>query len=169
MLIHRHYDKLLNHPIYKQSRHVFAPENNLGLAAHYLESMVRDIQDGHITTFWEGQKKPGILKTNASTREYQFLLTNSLSQGGVKFERDLFTITREKSPDAMLNILRDQMCRFHWSIKKPNDEFSKERVSLTGKVGSLQDDLLITLAQSLYVGKMIISNPSRLDAEYGRR
>lgn len=129
--------------------------------------MVRDIP-GHIEVFWE-KSKPGVLKTNGSTREYQFLLTNNLSQGGIKFERDLFTVTREKSPASMLNLLQEQLLRFHWSVKPAANEFGKERISLSGKMGSLQDDLLITLAQNLYVARMVIANPSRLDAAYGQR
>jgi len=164
MLIHRHYNKLLSHSVYKQSRLVFIPENNLGMEAHHLEVMVRDIPE--VTTFWEGEKKPGVCKTGKSTVEYQFLLTNALALGGIKFDRDLFTATREKTPESMMRMLEEQMLRYHWSIKKPNDDHSKERVTITGKMGSLQDDLLVTMAQDLYVGRMIIRDPKRLDATH---
>lgn len=128
---------------------------------HHLDAMVRGISD--VETFWETDKKPGITKTEKSTREYQFLLSNCLANGGLRFSRDIFTTTREKTPKAMLEMLQDQMARFHWSVKKPNDEMGKERVKLTGKVGNQQDDLLIAVAMVIYVGRMIIRDPGRLE------
>ena len=164
LLIHRHYEKIRQHPIFKQCRLVFIPESNLGMESHHMEAMVMEIPG--VTTFWENEKKPGVCKTGASTREYQFLLTTQLSMGGVRFDKDIFTVTREKTPPAMLTMLEEQMLRYHWSVKKPNDDYGKEKVTITGKVGSLQDDLLVTLAQNLYVGRMIIRDPARLDVNY---
>ena len=62
----------------------------------------------------------------------------------------------------MMDMLRDQMSRYHWAVKKPNDEMGSERVKLTGKVGNQQDDLLIAVAMVIYVGRMIIRDPARL-------
>ncbi len=52
--------------------------------------MVQDIPN--VTTFWETEKKPGLQKTEKVTREYQFLLSNTLAHGGIKFDADLFTV-----------------------------------------------------------------------------
>lgn len=161
LLLHRHYRKLQDNPIFKQSRHIFIPENNLGMEHHHLDSMVQDIEG--VTTFWETEKKPGISKTEKSTREYQFLLTNLLSNGGLLFDRDLMTSTREKTPKDMMAMLEDEMSRFHWSVKKAGDDHGKDRVKLTGKIGNLQDDLLIAVAMVVYVGRMIIRNPQRIN------
>ena len=128
---------------------------------HHLDAMVQDID--RVETFWETAKKPGITKSEKSTREYQFLLSNCLSQKALHFDLDLFTCTKEKDVKAMLNMLEDQMGRFHWSVKKANDEHGKDKVKLTGKVGNAQDDLLIAVAMIVYVGRMIIRNPSRLE------
>lgn len=134
------------------------------MEAHHLEVMVSDIPG--VTTFYEKAGKPGVVKTGASTREYAFLLTNALAGGGIKFDRDLFTTTREKTAAGMMSMLEEQMYRLHWSIKKPNDEFGREHVTITGKQGSLQDDLVVTLEQNLYVGRMITRDPARLNAQY---
>lgn len=163
LLLYSHYNKLFASPLYKQSRFIFIPENNLGMEHHHLDAMVRDIPE--VDTFWETDKKPGITKTEKSTREYQFLLSNCLANNGLRFSRDLFTVTREKTPAAMLEILQDQMSRYHWAVKKPADEHGKERVKLTGKVGNKQDDLLIAVAMVIYVGRMIIRDPSRLETK----
>lgn len=140
---------------------IFIPENNLGMEHHHLDSMVQDIPG--VETFWETEKKPGISKTEKSTREYQFLLSNCLAQKGLLFDRDLFTCTKEKDVPSMMLMLEDQMSRFHWSVKKANDEMGKDKVKLTGKIGNAQDDLLIAVAMVVYVGRMIIRDPGRLE------
>jgi hypothetical protein len=164
MLIHRHYEKIRSSAVYRQSKFIFIPENNLGMEHHHLDAMVRDIPD--VTTFWETFNKPGITKTEKSTREYQFLLSNCLANNSLLFERTLFTCTREKTPEAMLDMLEDQMSRFHWAIKKANDEHGTDKAKLTGKVGNQQDDLLIAVAMVIYVGRMIIRDPRRLEIDH---
>lgn len=146
--------------MFKQSRMIFIPENNLGMEHHHLDAMVQDIEG--VTTFWESSKKPGISKSEKSTREYQFLLSNLLSNRGLLFDSELMTSTREKTTEDMRDLLGDQMRQFHWAVKKASDVHGKERVKLTGKIGNLQDDLLIAVAMIVYVGRMIIKNPGRL-------
>lgn len=160
LLLHTHYRKLFASPLYKQSKFVFIPENNLGMEHHHLDAMIRDIPE--VTTFWETDKNPGVRKTEKSTREYQFLLSNCLANHGLRFSKDLFTVTREKDQKSMMDMLRDQMSRYHWAVKKPNDEMGEARTKLTGKVGNQQDDLLIAVAMVIYVGRMIIRDPARL-------
>jgi len=161
LLLHRHYDKLQTNPMFRQSRFIFIPENNLGMEHHHLDSMVQDIPN--VTTFWEKENKPGITKTEKSTREYQFLLSNCLANGGLRFDNALFTCTREKTTTSMMDMLEDQMSRFHWATKKASDEHGKDRSKLTGKVGNQQDDLLIAVAMVIYVGRMIIRDPKRFN------
>ena len=62
-----------------------------------------------------------------------------------------------------LAMLEDEMGRFHWSVKKANDEYGKDKIKLTGKIGNAQDDLLIAVAMVVYVGRMIIRDPARLE------
>lgn len=161
LLLHRHYKRLLDNPVYKQSKLIFIPENNLALEANHLDAMVSDIE--RVQVFWEKETRPGICKTGRVTREYQFLLSNCLANNSLKLDRDLFTVTAEKTPKAMCDMLQEQMARYHWSTKKANDEHGKDRVTLTGKMGALQDDLLISVSMIVYVGRLIIRDPARLD------
>jgi hypothetical protein len=134
------------------------------MESNHLHAMVSDID--RVETFWETAKKPGVCKTEKLTLEYQFLLSNVLAQKAVHFDRDLFTCTREKTVPAMLDMLQDQMQRLHWSVKKANDEYGKDRHKLTGKVGNLQDDLLIAVAMCLTIGRIITRDPAVMEMRF---
>ncbi len=62
----------------------------------------------------------------------------------------------------MLDMLKDQFLRYHWSVKKATSEHASDKVKLTGKIGNLQDDLLIASSMVLYGGRLITRDPSRL-------
>lgn len=159
-LISGHYRKLLSHRIYKQSRLVFIPECNLGMEHHHLDTMVH--QFDKVETFWENDKRPGIYKSARVTNEYQFLLSNLLSQGGLRFAEDLFTVTREKKPQCMRDMLEDQLLRYRWVVTKPASDADPEKRKLTGKVGNQQDDLLVATSMLVYGGRLVTRNPTRL-------
>lgn len=159
-MIQRHYRKLQSHRNYKHSQLVFIPECNLGMEHHHLDTMVHEF-DG-VKTFWENDKRPGILKTARVTNEYQFLLSNLLAQGGLRFADDLFTVSREQTPQSMRDLLEDQMLHFRWIVTKPSNEADPERRKLTGKMGNKQDDLLIGTAMMVYGGRLVTRDPSRL-------
>lgn len=156
MLLHRHFRKMNENKMFRESRKIFFPENNLGLESAHLDSMVADLKD--VETFWETEKKPGVCKDGKATRGYQFLLSNCLAEGGLRFDRDCFTVTREKTVQCMKDQLADQMYRFHWEKKKAPDVMGKDRYALTGKIGSMQDDLLITVAMIIYWGRVYERN-----------
>lgn len=155
MLIHRHYERLLRNQYLKEAKLIFIPENNLGLEAAHLDTMVHNIRG--VETYWQ-KDRPGVRKDGAATRGYQFLLTQNLSEGSILFSQDLFTVTRERTVQDMLEVLEDQMLRYHWEKKKASDVFGTDRYTLTGKVGNQQDDLLITLEMALYWGRAIYLN-----------
>jgi hypothetical protein len=135
----------------------------LGLEHHHMNTMVTNIGGpGRITTFWETDKKPGVCKTAAVTREYQFLLSNALHNHSLLFETNLFTTSREQTPETMLTRLEDEMVRLHWDIRKANDVHGRSSVRLTGKIGNKQDDLLIGLSMLLYWGRVIMMNPASI-------
>ena len=129
LLLHRHYRKLNENKLFREAKKIFIPENNLGLEAAHLESMIADLAD--VETFWETDKKAGILKTEKATRGYQFLMANSLAEGGVHFDRDLFSVTREKTAKCMLDQLEEQLRRFHWRCRKSPDNFGKDKYKLS--------------------------------------
>lgn len=136
----------------------FIPENNLGLEAAHLHTMMGEFKE--VETYWQKPDRPGVHKDGKATRGYQYLMNNALSQRGVKFDADMFTISREQTVDSQKATLREQMERYHWEKKAAVDNFGKDRFAITAKMGSLQDDLLIATLMVLYWGRAIIRNPT---------
>lgn len=152
-MIQRHYLKLQSKRHLREAKLIFIPENNLGLEAAHLDTMVHRIPG--VQTYWQ-KDKPGVHKDGNATRGYQFLLTSCLSENTLLIDEDCFTVTRERTVQDMLDVLQDQMLRYHWEKKKATDVFGNDRYTLTGKVGNKQDDLLITLEMALYWGRAIV-------------
>lgn len=138
---------------------VFIPENNLGLEASHLDTMVHDI--AKVQTYWE-KDKPGVCKTLTMTRNYQFLVTNMLFSCGIRFHDELFTCSRDQTPAGIKSLLQDQMLRYHWEKKVAHDHFQTDRHTMTGKQGDKQDDLLIAVMMNAYFGRSILNDPRRL-------
>lgn len=132
------------------------------MEASHLATMVRDITN--VTIFWETSKKIGVCKTERITREYHFYLNNLLCGNNLKFDADLFTTTKDKTPACMLDLLKEQYLRMHWSTKKATDqEHGKDRSTLTGKIAGKSDDLSIATQTAAYWSRVILSDKSRLD------
>lgn len=159
LLLKRHIEKINSFKIYRNIKKVFIPENNLGLEAAHLDTMVNEYPD--IETFWETDKRPGVRKTAAVTRNYQFLLNNMLAQGGMHFDRDLFTVSRRQTPNSILVLLRTQMETLHWETKPAIDAFGNNRYAITGKSNGKNDDLVIAVQQLLYWARAYVNNPRR--------
>lgn len=135
LLISRHYQRLLDNPRYRASKLIFTPENNLGLESAHLDTMVKDIPG--VVTYFEKPGKPGVCKDGRTTRGYQFEMANTLSYGAIKFEHSMFTVTREKTPQCMRDLLQEQMLRYHWERKPAIGTLGKDRYALTGKVNTV--------------------------------
>lgn len=153
LLIHRHYNKLLAK--FPSSRFIFIPENNLGLESAHLDSMVGDLKSERVETFWEKNTRPGVHKDAEATRGYQFLLNLCLARQQLHFATGLFTVTPDATPDSMRDMLQEQMLRLHWESKTTG---TSERHRLTAKIGSKQDDLLISIMMLLYWGRLIMNS-----------
>jgi capsid protein len=157
MLLHRHYQKLMRKRFLVESRFIFIPENNLGLESAHLDTMVQDIAG--VKTYWEKENKPGVHKDASVTRQYQFMLNNTLANDSLRFDFELFTVTKEKTTQCMRDMLQDQMYRLHWEKKKASDEvMGRDRYALTGKIGNKNDDLLICVAMLIHWGRVIMNN-----------
>ena len=154
MLIHRHYRKLLENKTWREAKKMFVVENNLGMEALHLDTMVKDIPG--VEVFWEKPNKPGVCKSGKNTREYQFLFNNLLASGGLHFDRDCFTVTREKTVQCMRDQLQEQMLRLHYNVRKSADGITRDRVHMTAKMGSMQDDLLIATMMIPYWGRLVM-------------
>ncbi len=159
-LIHKHFRRLQGNRFFRESKVWFVPENNLAMEAAHLDSMVRDIPG--VNVFWEKESKAGVCKTEATTRDYQFLLQTALAADSLKFDEDLWTVTREKTPQCMLDMLQEQMLRLHWASKRATDEMGTDKHKLTGKIGTKNDDLSIAVQMLLYWARIIIAKENRV-------
>ena len=136
------------------------PENNLGLESAHLDTMVSDLRDRGVETFWEKPGvRPGVHKDGPVTRGYQFLLNLTLARRQMRFDRDLFTVTPDKTPQCMRDTLQEQMLRYHWEEKKASESsMGTNRYKLTAKMGNKQDDLLIACEMVLYWGRIVVNS-----------
>jgi hypothetical protein len=157
-LIRRHFDKMNEHALWKQAHKIFIPENNTGMEASHMQSLVKEYND--VTTHFSKNGRPGVVMTNESKVTYQQLMTSCLYKKQLRFERDLFTCSRKISgPDRIKSLLKEQFDRFHWDKKLSNDPHGKTRWSMTGKIGAKQDDLLISVLMDFAYGKELIHLP----------
>lgn len=61
----------------------------------------------------------------------------------------------------MRDQLEEQLSRFHWAVRKGPDGFSKDKYKLSGKLGSLQDDLAVTTMMCMYWGRIATAERER--------
>jgi len=144
-MLARHFGAIDAHPLWRQARKIFIPENNLGLEASHMETMVGAYRN--VTTYRQKPDRPGVCMTNAIKREYQLHMVHSLYNRSLLYERDVFTTNRDRSVETMRGMLRAQLERFHRVVKPAADDFQNERVAITGKTAAQdengQDDLAI--------------------------
>jgi len=162
MLLHRHYNRLFSNRFFREAKEiVFIGENNLGNEASHLETMLKDLD--RVEVYWESNRRAGVCKTERITRQYQFLMANALACNGLRFDQDLFTVSREQTADSILDLLAEQCYRLHWERRKTSDASGTEdpRVKLTAKVAGKSDDLLISLFMIFFWGRLIIAKRSK--------
>lgn len=150
LLIQRHYQRLISR--YQGSRFVFIPENNLGLEASHLHTMVKDLHKNRVDTFSQKDDRPGVRKDGEATRGYQFMLNLALSRNEIHFDHAAFTVTPDATMNTMRDLLEDQMLRFHWETKTTGT------LKLTAKMGDKQDDLLIAVMMLIYWGRIYMND-----------
>jgi hypothetical protein len=155
-LIRRHLRKMNRHPLWSQAHKIFVPENNYGMEATHLESLVKEYQD--VTTYWQ-KNHPGVVKTHESTNDMQKMMVSCLFNRRLGFETDLFTESRKMNQEKILALCKEQFGQFHWDKKPAKDVHSKDRWAMSGKIGSKQDDLLIAVLMAYKYGLNIMNNP----------
>ena len=88
-------------------------------------------------------------------------MANLLLNKTLVFDEDAFTVSRGQTIDSIKAMLREQLERYHWAKKPPKDQFSKERITLTGKLGDKQDDLYVATSMCPYYGRGCTLDPER--------
>ncbi len=157
-LIRRHFEKMNEHPMWRLAHKVFIPENNTGMEASHMQSLVKEYSD--VTTHFSKNGRPGVLMTNESKVSYQQMMTSCLFRKLLRFERDLFTCSRKVGGrDQIIALLQEQFERFHWDKKLAPDCHGRDRWAMTGKMGAKQDDLLIALLMDYKYGLDLVHDP----------
>ena len=130
--------------------------------------MVHEYED--VDVYWQNPQgtKPGVCKTHDITNQYRFLLNQLLATNALKFDREMFTVSRGKTTKAIKSMFREQLERYHEEFKAPSDNFGKGKTVLTGKMGSKQDDLAIAGMQCIYWGRAHINNARRAPGQLYR-
>jgi hypothetical protein len=75
-LLTRHFGAIDAHPLWRRARKIFIPENNLGLEASHMDTLVRGFNN--VESFWETKKRVGIRMTHELKRKYQMFTVHAL-------------------------------------------------------------------------------------------
>ena len=75
-LLARHFGAIDAHPMWRTAKKIFIPENNLGLEASHMDTLVRRFAG--VESYWETEKRVGVRMTNELKREYQMFMVHSL-------------------------------------------------------------------------------------------
>jgi hypothetical protein len=134
-------DGILKSPTYSDAIIVFIPENAPAIAASHLHTYIMGYP--RVCTMSEcAGGRPGVPKTNNSTRDMQYLTEAALAAGNVAFAQTL--ITYRSTPAEMKTKLLTQMENYRWDEIPSASEFADKRFKLHGKSGGQNDDLLVS-------------------------
>ena len=129
----------------KTSRFFIFVERNLGFEAEHHKRALDHIPG---VTFYVDQKasRVGVLTTEATKHAMAQLVVSMLAERRMHVLPTLYT----NEPDAMRIRRREQMETYSAQFKAAPDTFGKDRISLSGKVGGMKDDVCICLQLAAY-------------------
>ncbi len=141
----------------KASRAFVFVERNLGFEAEHHKRALEHIPG---VSFYVDQKanRVGVLTTEATKHAMAQLVVAMLA------ERRLHVLPRlySNEPDAMRIRLREQMETYSAQFKAAPDTFGKDKISLSGKVGGMKDDVCICLQLAAYFTQLETQRASEL-------
>ncbi len=154
IVLAQHYARLQRNRMYAQSRLVFIPENNLANEATTMCHMLKELNI-NVQVYYDRAEtlKPGIRKDASTIGNYRLTIINKMTSNDVRFSSDGFSSSGDASFSGMRVFLMEQMHRFHIETKITPGFVTRERVKMTGKSGSNQDDLAIAFMQCVYYGR----------------
>jgi len=137
---------LIRNSIGRKACRVFVfVERNLGFEAEHHKRAL-DYLPG--VTFYVDQKasRVGVLTTEATKHAMATLVVSMLAERRLHVLPQLYS----KEPEAMRTRLREQMQTYSAQFKQAPDTFGKDKISLSGKVGGMKDDVCICLQLAAY-------------------
>ena len=129
----------------KAARIFIFVERNLGFEAEHHKRALDHIPG---VTFYVDQKasRVGVLTTEATKHAMAQLVVSMLAERRIHVLPNLYS----NEPEAMRIRLREQMETYSAQFKQAPDTFGKDRISLSGKVGGMKDDVCICLQLAAY-------------------
>jgi hypothetical protein len=120
-------------------------ERNLGFEAEHHKRALEHIPG---VSFYVDHKasRVGVLTTEATKHAMAQLVVSMLAEKRVHVLPRLYSA----DPDAARIRLREQMETYSAQYKQAPDTFGKDKISLSGKVGGMKDDVCICLQLAAY-------------------
>ena len=135
-------------------------ERNLGFEAEHHKRAL-----GHIpgVTFYVDQKasRVGILTTEATKHAMAQLVVSMLAERRMH----ILPVLYSHEPEAMRARLREQMETYSAQFKQAPDTFGKDKISLSGKIGGMTDDVCICLQLAAYFTQLEMQRASEMFAK----
>jgi hypothetical protein len=143
----------------KTCRFFIFVERNLGFEAEHHKRAL-----GHLpgVTFYVDQKasRVGILTTEATKHAMAQLVVSMLAERRMH----ILPVLYSHEPEAMRVRLREQMETYSAQFKQAPDTFGKDKISLSGKVGGMKDDVCICLQLAAYFTQLETQRASEMFA-----
>jgi hypothetical protein len=144
----------------KASRFFVFVERNLGFEAEHHKRALDHLPG---VSFYVDHKasRVGVLTTEATKHAMAQLVVSMLA------EKRIHILTRLYSadPDAARIRLREQMETYSAQFKQAPDTFGKDKISLSGKVGGMKDDVCICLQLAAYFTQLETQRASDMFAK----
>lgn len=143
----------------KTSRFFIFVERNLGFEAEHHKRALDHIPG---VTFYVDQKasRVGVLTTEATKHAMAQLVVSMLAERRLHVLPTLYS----HEPEAMRARLREQMETYSAQFKQAPDTFGKDKISLSGKIGGMKDDVCICLQLAAYFTQLETQRASELFA-----
>ena len=144
-LVSKHIARIRQDTGRKACRVFIFVERNLGFEAEHHKRALEHIPG---VNFYVDQKasRVGVLTTEATKHAMAQLVVSMLAERRIHILPNLYS----SEPEAMRIRLREQMETYSAQFKAAPDTFGKDRISLSGKVGGMKDDVCICLQLAAY-------------------
>ena len=144
----------------KTSRFFVFVERNLGFEAEHHKRALDHIPG---VTFYVDQKacRVGVLTTEATKHAMAQLVVSMLAERRIHVLPTLYS----HEPEVMRSRLREQMETYSAQFKQAPDTFGKDKISLSGKIGGMKDDVCICLQLAAYFTQLEMQRASEMFAK----
>lgn len=141
----RHINRIRERNILKNSEIILMVERNLGFEAEHHQRALSGLPLTRHRIDHQA-KRYGILTTEEIKLAMMTLFNNMIRDQRVNVLQPILS----EDPEGNTRRLREQLGIYSFQYKQAANAFSKDRVSLNGKVGGMKDDVCIALQLAVY-------------------